>query len=351
MEPKELLKFMHLAEKLKDATRHCYTSGGRHESVADHSWRMTLMAFLVRDEFPDADMDKVIRMCLIHDLGEAFTGDIPSFLKTEKDSRKEDEILFEWVKTLPEPYKTEMKDLYEEMIQLETQEARIYKCMDKLEAVIQHNESDIETWSGLEYRLNVSYAEENVQFSPYMKRLREEIRKETLDKIDNARVKTIYFDMDGVLADFNRGVIELLHMKPKDQEKYDPEADNRLFEAIRNHKDFYASLKPVEGSIELLRKLYEKYDVQILTGIPKPERGVLEARDNKLGWVEKYIGKDIPVITCLRREKQNYATGKNCILIDDLKANLKQWEKAGGTGIYFTTARETAEKLKEMGIL
>ena len=56
MEPKELLKFMHLAEKLKDATRHCYTSGGRHESVADHSWRMTLMAFLVRDEFPDYDI-------------------------------------------------------------------------------------------------------------------------------------------------------------------------------------------------------------------------------------------------------------------------------------------------------
>ena len=82
MKAEELLKVMHLAEKLKDATRHCYTSGGRHESVAEHSWRITLLAYFVKDEFPEADMDRVIKMCLIHDLGEAFTGDIPSFLKT-----------------------------------------------------------------------------------------------------------------------------------------------------------------------------------------------------------------------------------------------------------------------------
>ena len=118
MEVNKLLEVMHLAEKLKDATRHCYTSGGRHESVAEHSWRICLMAYLVKDEFPEVDMDKVIRMCIIHDLGEAFTGDIPSFLKTEEDSNKEDEILFNWVATLPEPFKTEMKELYEEMIRL-----------------------------------------------------------------------------------------------------------------------------------------------------------------------------------------------------------------------------------------
>ena len=151
MEPKELLKFMHLAEKLKDATRHCYTSGGRHESVADHSWRMTLMAFLVRDEFPDADMDKVIRMCLIHDLGEAFTGDIPSFLKTDKDSRKEDEILFEWVKTLPEPYKTEMKDLYEEMIRLEKQENEL---VNRYYAELAASRF---SWNGQDYTLDELY--------------------------------------------------------------------------------------------------------------------------------------------------------------------------------------------------
>ena len=61
MEPEKLLEALHTAEKLKDTTRHCYTSKGRHESVAEHSWRIALMAFWLRDEFPQADMDKVIR--------------------------------------------------------------------------------------------------------------------------------------------------------------------------------------------------------------------------------------------------------------------------------------------------
>lgn len=60
MEPQNLLQALHTAEKLKDTTRHCYTSGGRHESVAEHSWRIALMAYWLRDVFPEADMDKVI---------------------------------------------------------------------------------------------------------------------------------------------------------------------------------------------------------------------------------------------------------------------------------------------------
>ena len=77
MDVRSFLNALHIAERLKDTTRHSYTSKGRHESVAEHSWRIALMAFFLRDEFPEADMDKVMRMCLIHDLGEAFTGDIP----------------------------------------------------------------------------------------------------------------------------------------------------------------------------------------------------------------------------------------------------------------------------------
>ena len=72
MEPVRLLEALAVAEKLKDATRHCYTSGGRRESVAEHSWRITLMAYFVSDEFPEADIEKLMKMCLIHDLGEAF---------------------------------------------------------------------------------------------------------------------------------------------------------------------------------------------------------------------------------------------------------------------------------------
>ena len=98
MESRKLLDALLVAEHLKDATRHCYTSKGRHESVAEHSWMMSLMAFFMKDEFPDIDMDKVIKMCIIHDLGEAFTGDIPTFEKTKTDEKKEEELLFDWVK-------------------------------------------------------------------------------------------------------------------------------------------------------------------------------------------------------------------------------------------------------------
>ena len=183
MEAKELLRVLHAAERLKDETRHCYTSGGRHESVAEHSWRLALTALFLRDEFPALDMDRVIRMCLIHDLGECFTGDIPSFLKSGGDEERERSALETWVASLPAPYNEELKALYAEMDALETDEAKLYKALDKLEAVIQHNESDIATWLPREYELNLTYADENVAFSDYLKRLREEVRRETRDKI------------------------------------------------------------------------------------------------------------------------------------------------------------------------
>ena len=183
MEAKELLRVLHTAERLKDETRHCYTSGGRHESVAEHSWRLALTALFLRDEFPALDMDRVIRMCLIHDLGECFTGDIPSFLRSGGDEERERSALETWVASLPAPYSVELKTLYAEMDALETDEARLYKALDKLEAVIQHNESDIATWLPREYELNLTYADENVAFSDYLKRLREEVRRETRNKI------------------------------------------------------------------------------------------------------------------------------------------------------------------------
>jgi len=187
MRPEQLLEILSVAEKLKCNTRHCYTSSGRHESVAEHSWRLALMAMLLTPEFPEADMDKVIRMCLIHDLGEAFTGDIPAFYKTSADTRKEDSLLEGWVKTLPEETKGEFSELLAEMGALETQEAKIYKALDKMEAVIQHNESDIATWLPLEYDLQLTYGEENVRFSPYMQALKEEVNRRTRQKIEESR--------------------------------------------------------------------------------------------------------------------------------------------------------------------
>ena len=187
MKPKELLQILSVAEKLKCNTRHSYTSSGRHESVAEHSWRIALMAMLLAPEFPEADMDKVIRMCLIHDLGEAFTGDIPAFDKTEADIQKEDAAFDAWVQILPEDAKEVFSALLAEMNALETQEAKIYKALDKLEAVIQHNEADISTWLPLEYDLQLVYGKENVEFSSYFRSLKTEIDGWTKHKIAESK--------------------------------------------------------------------------------------------------------------------------------------------------------------------
>ena len=172
-----------MAVRLKDTTRHCYTEKGRHESVAEHCWMAALMAFFLQDEFPEADMDKVIRMCLIHDLGEAFTGDIPTFEKTEENERTEEQLLREWVAALPKVCRDEMTALYDEMERRESLESRIYKAIDNLEAVIQHNFSDLSTWIPREYELNKTYGDDKVAFSPYLTALREEVRQDTLRKI------------------------------------------------------------------------------------------------------------------------------------------------------------------------
>ncbi len=183
MEARTLLEALSVAERLKDTTRHCYTRNGRHESVAEHSWMMTLMAFFMKDEFPEANMDKVIKMCIIHDLGEAFTGDIPTFEKTTMNEATEEELLYGWVKSLPENCAEEMLALYEEMAKRESTEAKIYKAIDSLEALNQHNISDLSTWIPKEYELNKTYADDRVTFSEYFKNLREEIRKDTLKKL------------------------------------------------------------------------------------------------------------------------------------------------------------------------
>lgn len=187
MEARALLDALHVAERLKDETRHCYTSKGRHESVAEHSWRMSLMAMWVADEFPQLDMDKVIRMCLIHDLGECFTGDIPTFMKTSSDEDTEAKQLDAWVSSLPQPVGGEMRALYAEMDAQQTLEAKVYKSLDKLEAVIQHNESPLDTWAENEYALNRTYAVDFVKFSDYLTALRAEILRDTEDKIANGK--------------------------------------------------------------------------------------------------------------------------------------------------------------------
>ena len=183
MKPAELLEFLAMAEKLKCNTRHSYTSSGRDESVAEHSFRLALMAYMVSDEVPEIDTDKVIRMCLIHDLGEAITGDIPSFEKTDSDEAAEDSAVSGFVNQLPEYWKKQLGEMYSEMNELKTPEAKLYKALDKLEAVIQHNEADISTWLPLEYELQLTYGTEECSFNEYINSLRDEVRSVSEKKI------------------------------------------------------------------------------------------------------------------------------------------------------------------------
>ena len=183
MDWKEFLDFMSLAERLKCNTRHCTNSQGEPESVAEHCWRAALMALLLEPEFPGVKMERVVRMCLIHDLGEAVTGDIPSFLKTTADEATEEEAVERLLAPLPEALRLEFTGLFREMEELATPEARLFKVIDKLEAVIQHNESPISTWEALEYQLQREYGQREAKWFPQTAALREAILRQTEEKI------------------------------------------------------------------------------------------------------------------------------------------------------------------------
>ena len=189
MDEHTFLDILHTAERLKDTLRHSTTSGGRPESVAEHSWRVSLMALLLKGEFPEADMDKVVKMCLVHDLGECFTGDIPTFIKTDADRDVEDSLLARWVHSLPPEVAGELDALFREMDAQETLEAKLYKSLDKLEALVQHNESPLDTWSENEFALNQVYAFDTVAFSEWLTGLRKEILADNLEKISGSPAK------------------------------------------------------------------------------------------------------------------------------------------------------------------
>lgn len=183
MNPKDILNFLFIAEKLKCELRHSWTSTMRQESVAEHSWRLCVFSWLLKGHFPDYDMDKVLKMCLFHDLGEAVAGDIPSFNKNQEDEKNEEIAVSQILDMLDIGLKTELKELFTEMNEQKSKESRLYKALDKLEVVIQHNEAPIETWIELEYELNKTYGNEEVKGFKILEELREEISKGTMKKI------------------------------------------------------------------------------------------------------------------------------------------------------------------------
>ena len=186
MNPRQYIDFLHRIEKLKCHTRHSWNSEGKRESVAEHSWRLSVMALLCADEYPDLDMVKVLKMCLIHDFGEAVTGDIPSFYKTADHEETEARAVRELVSALPPHTAEEFRTLYDEMDALSTPEAKLFKALDNMEAVVSHNEASLETWIPLEFTENMVYGESAAAFSEWTRNLRAELRRESEEKVARA---------------------------------------------------------------------------------------------------------------------------------------------------------------------
>lgn len=175
MNQRTYIDFLNKIEKLKCNTRHSWTSSGRQESVAEHSWRLAVMAMLCADEYPELDINKVIKMCLIHDLGEAITGDIPAFLKTAQNELDEDIAVTKLLSVLPADTQNELQSLFDEMNARETPEAKLFKSLDNLEALVSHNEADISTWL---------HGQQNCEWSDWVNVLKTEIKKDSIEKIE-----------------------------------------------------------------------------------------------------------------------------------------------------------------------
>ena len=111
------------------------------------------------------------------------TGDIPAFVKTDSDREVEESAISNVTVMLPERERKELDALFDELEKAETMEARIVHALDKMEALIQHNEADIATWLPLEYDLQMTYGEKECKADPYLAKLREVIRQISADKI------------------------------------------------------------------------------------------------------------------------------------------------------------------------
>src|ERR671926_118420 len=143
-----ILDFLRATERLKVITRSAYTSEGTPESVAEHSWRLCLMALVLRDEFPDVDLGKLLAMCVVHDLGEAIGGDVPAPEQarrraadpTASKSAQERSDLLMLLAPLPSAVRATITALWDEYEAASSPEARVAKALDKIETILQHNQ-------------------------------------------------------------------------------------------------------------------------------------------------------------------------------------------------------------------
>lgn len=175
----EILLFLRSTERLKNTIRSSCTSTGRPESVAEHTWRVCLMAMVLEKGFPEVDMSRVIKICLIHDLGEAINGDIPAPEQTGSSGKSEAERvdLLQLLKPLPDVIRNDILELWDEYEQASTPEAKTAKALDKLETIIQHNQGN--NPPDFDYTFNLEYGREYISDHPVISSIRKVLDKET----------------------------------------------------------------------------------------------------------------------------------------------------------------------------
>lgn len=127
---------------MKHHTRTAWTSSGRQESVAEHSWRLSLLALLVARRIPSLNALRILELCLVHDLGEAIEGDISAPLQSPTDGKgaAEERTVAELSALLPDDDGAWVTTLWREYNDGATPEARAVKALDKIETILQHNQ-------------------------------------------------------------------------------------------------------------------------------------------------------------------------------------------------------------------
>ena len=191
-----ILDVLQLAERLKFELRHSYTSSGRRESVAEHTWRMALMAVLVEPLLTQKiDTARLLKMIIIHDLVEAEAKDVSALdvlrnpeIKLQK-AKLEEQAIENLRQALKDTNGQEIYELFHEFEKKETYEARVANALDKLEAQLQHNEADISTWEELEYDM-CYMMDKHVLFDKTMMELKNQIEEAAELKMDRAGINT-----------------------------------------------------------------------------------------------------------------------------------------------------------------
>ncbi len=186
MDKKKILEFIHYSEKLKDELRHNWTSKDRQESVAEHSWRLAVLAILFNKRLEKKlDIEKVLKMITIHDFGEIVAGDVPAYDK--KGKQEQEKIEKQSMKKLNSLFNLkeveEIIELWNEFEKLETLEAKFVKALDKIEVRIQHNESKMTRWNDIEFPRRQYVADKWCEYDNFLKDFNELVKKESEEKI------------------------------------------------------------------------------------------------------------------------------------------------------------------------